>query len=46
MIEWILEGLLLIGLFCMFVDDNRALWERPRSLGPTDDNHLEIPSGS
>jgi hypothetical protein len=42
---WVLEGIVLIGLFCMFLEDNKGLWVRPRSLGPTDDSHREIRSG-
>jgi hypothetical protein len=42
---WVLEGIVLFGLFCMFLTDNKGLWVRPRSLGIGDDSHREIRSG-
>jgi hypothetical protein len=42
---WILEGILLFSIFCMFLDDNRGLWVKPRSRGRNDDSHREIRTG-
>jgi hypothetical protein len=42
---WILEAILFFGVLCMFLTDNKGLWVRPRSLGPSDDSHREIRSG-
>jgi hypothetical protein len=42
---WVLEGIVLFGVFCMFLTDNKGLWVRPRSLGINDDSHREIHSG-
>jgi hypothetical protein len=42
---WILEGILLIGVVCMFFDDNRGLWLGPRAQGGSDDRHREIRTG-
>jgi hypothetical protein len=42
---WILEGILLFGIFCMFLDDNRGLLVRPKSQGKNDDSHREIRTG-
>jgi len=44
-LTWILEGFLLLGLFCMFISDNRGLWSRPRSWGTNDDTHREMRTG-
>jgi hypothetical protein len=44
-LTWILEGLLLLGVFWMFIFDNKGLWVRPKSEGPDDDTHREIRSG-
>ncbi len=42
----VLEGLLLVGLLCMFLVDNSGLWSRPRSQGTNDDSHREIRTGN
>jgi hypothetical protein len=42
---WILEGILLAGIFWMFLDDNRGLWVRPAQQGNDDDSHREIRTG-
>jgi len=41
----ILEGFLLFGLFCMFLVDNKVLWQRPTSRGTNDDSYREIRAG-
>jgi hypothetical protein len=42
---WILEGILLLGVFCMFMFDNKGLWTRPKSDGPNDDAYRETRTG-
>jgi hypothetical protein len=42
---WILEGILLLGVFWMFMSDNKGLWTRPKSEGPDDATHREIRTG-
>jgi hypothetical protein len=44
-LTWILEGFLLFGLLCMFLADNKGLWQRPRSRGTNDDSYREIRTG-
>jgi hypothetical protein len=44
-LTWILEGFLLLGLFCMFLVDNKGLWLRPAPRGASDDSHREIRTG-
>jgi hypothetical protein len=39
------EGAVLLGLFCMFLDDNKGLWIRPMSQGPDDESFREVGSG-
>jgi hypothetical protein len=38
----ILEGILLLAVFRMFLDDNKGLWLRPKSDGPNDEGYREI----
>ncbi len=45
-LTWILEGLLLLGLLCMFLVDNSGLWSRPRPQGTNDDSHREMRTGN
>jgi hypothetical protein len=44
-LTWVLEGILLLGLFWMFLADNKGLWLRPKADGTDDDTHREIRTG-
>lgn len=44
-LTWILEGLLLFGLYRMFLVDNKTLWLIPKSGGTNDDSYREIRTG-
>ena len=41
----ILEGFALFGLWCMFLADNRGLWQRPSSWEANDEGYREIRTG-
>jgi hypothetical protein len=44
-LTWILEGLLLLGLYYMFLADNKGLWLRPKSNGTNDGSYGEMRTG-
>lgn len=44
-LTWILEGILLVGLYHMFLADNTGLWIRPKSEGTSDDGWREMRTG-
>jgi hypothetical protein len=44
-LTWILEGILLLGVFWMFLADNKGLWLRPKPQGTDDEGYRELRSG-